>query len=361
MNKNAFLGLLFSLFFTVNSIYSQNIPHVYIDINRSNINLNDWVQIEIGVDKGDSIKSVLIILDYDENLFRFQDGTIAKRFEGATFWDIHFEDANSDTMLYLVAVTLGAGRYINVDTTRIPFFNLNFIAINDGEAVFKVDSLIFINPRLDYFYGTADSLVAVITQDTFPPDPVADFKVIEGNENLNFRWRSPTDLDFVGTRIFKSDEGFVYFATQENYVVYDGSDTTFMDTDVINNTLYYYSAFAYDEVKNYSTPVFLKAEPKEEFVYAYPNPFNPDELKVRFKTIFPYDTFVDIFIYDAVGQLVIELYKNKPIQQGGPPEGFELEWDGKNGNDNAVANGVYYYVVRTSQGDRIIDKVAVLR
>jgi len=38
-----------------------------------------------------------------------------------------------------------------------------------------------------------------------------------------------------------------------------------------------------------------------------------------------------------------------------------MEWNGRNGDGDVVANGVYYFVVKTSQGDQKIGKLAVLR
>ena len=38
-----------------------------------------------------------------------------------------------------------------------------------------------------------------------------------------------------------------------------------------------------------------------------------------------------------------------------------IEWDGKNGDGKIVANGVYHFVIETSQDERAVGKIAVLR
>ena len=93
-------------------------------------------------------------------------------------------------------------------------------------------------------------------------------------------------------------------------------------------------------------------------MFAYPNPFNPAE-GVNFRTIFPDETTLELTIYDLAGQKVVALYKNETIAAN--DQTHILTWDGQNSDGTVVANGVYYYVVKTLQGDKIIGKVAVLR
>ena len=357
MIRSNCLKVILTILFGLTVLFSQNIPHVYLNMNTEEVSQNDTVSLEIGVSEGDSIKSVYIRLNYNENIYRFLEGTPASLFQGATFWDIHQEDIETDTMLYLVGVTLGAERFVSAPG---PFFNLIFVAIDSGAAVFKLDSLNFLSPSLQYFSGTADSLKTYVSSlDSFPPDPVTDFKAQEdGSGRLKLSWRNPNDVDYEGTIILRSTEDFILVPDTTETVIYDGTLSDFTDEDLVDDKMYYYTAFTYDEIPNYSTPVFLKGEPKDEYVFAYPNPFNPDE-GMRFNVLFSNNTFIEIKIYDAVGNHVINLYKDEQIYANIPSK--DMEWNGRNGDGDVVANGVYYFVVKTSQGDQKIGKLAVLR
>jgi len=38
-----------------------------------------------------------------------------------------------------------------------------------------------------------------------------------------------------------------------------------------------------------------------------------------------------------------------------------IEWNGKNDNGKIVANGVYFYVIESSSGERAVGKAAVIK
>lgn len=95
-----------------------------------------------------------------------------------------------------------------------------------------------------------------------------------------------------------------------------------------------------------------------ENVYAYPNPFNPDEHNnfIRYSLADP--ARVTIKVYDAGSQLVRTLVQNEER-----PAEVELSesWDGKNGAGDTVDNGVYFFIIETSTDERALGKIAVLR
>ncbi|MDO9547629.1 MAG: T9SS type A sorting domain-containing protein [Candidatus Marinimicrobia bacterium] len=339
-------------------------PHVTMRMSSDEVSETDTFTVTLGASQGDSMRTVFIRLNYDEQKVRFLEGTPGSLFQGAVFWDIHPESietdsSTSDSMVYMVAVLLGAGRFVSAPGT---FFNVSFVAIDSGRAVFTLDSLKFVHPNLSYFSGTWDSLETIISPtDTFPPNPISDFKVQEdGPGRLKLHWRDPNDEDFEGTIILRSTDTFIQTVDTTETVVYDGTDEIFTEDNLVDNTVYYYTAFAYDEIPNYSSPMFLKGVPKGEYVFTYPNPFNPDDGSgTTFNILFTNNTFVDIILYDAVGNHVIDLYKAEEVPANKPTK--TMRWNGRNGDNEIVANGVYYFVVKTSQGDQKIGKVAVLR
>ena len=336
-------------------------PHVYLRLSDDLITKGDTVNLELGLTQGDSIRSVLMYVNYDEQHFRYMNWASGGLFRGG-FLDGYVKGIASnsnklDSVVIIFGINTEPGYSIN---TPGLLFSISFTAIDSGNTVFKLDSLNFINPDLHFISGTFDSLmVRVEPSDTFPPDPVFDFKVREaGSGKLNLTWRNPTNADYQGTIILRSTRDFIRSVDTTQTIVYRGSGNNFTDENLVNGKFYYYTAFAYDEIPNYSTAVFVKGEPKGEYIYAYPNPFNPND-GVRFSVFFPYDTYIDITVYDAVGNRVIDLCKNVRIYAN--VINTDLEWNGRNKRNDIVANGAYYYVVKTSQGDQKIEKLAVLR
>jgi len=96
--------------------------------------------------------------------------------------------------------------------------------------------------------------------DMTPPANVTSFTATAGNSQVALSWINPTDDDFAGTKILRktgSSPSNVTDGTQ----VYDGTGTSYTDTGLTNDTLYYYKAFTYDEVPNHSTGVGVSAAP----------------------------------------------------------------------------------------------------
>lgn len=348
-------GLILGIFCTL--LFAQTPPHVTIALSSQTVTVTDTIKVDVGISQGDSIKSVLLLLNYDESRYRYLSGAPGSLFREPTFHDIHIQNNQGDSLLYMVGVCLGAGRYVAAPGI---FFELQFVARDTGNAVFRFDSLKFITPSLRYFDGTADSALShVYPRDLFPPAAVTNFRAQEaGSGKLTLTWTNPTDDDFMGVKIWRSTSGFQDTLNALATLVYHGTGTTYSDDNLKNGTIYYYTARTYDEIPNYSRPVYLKAEPKATYAYFYPNPFSPLS-GATIKTIFPYDTEIDIAIYDAVGNLVIQLYKNQPVQANDPT--LALSWDGRNGKGEMVANGVYYCIIKSLKGDKIIEKVAVVR
>ncbi len=87
------------------------------------------------------------------------------------------------------------------------------------------------------------------------------------------------------------------------------------------------------------------------FGRSYPNPYNPDRGQFTFRYRLTKAGNVTITVYDVSNVKVASL-------AGGV--GSET-WDGKNSSGNIVANGIYFYVVESSSGERKVGKVAVVR
>jgi len=95
-----------------------------------------------------------------------------------------------------------------------------------------------------------------------------------------------------------------------------------------------------------------------ENIYIYPNPFNPDMESGTIRYSLAKAAAVTIKIYDAAMQLVATLLTDEP-QQADVEQA--VIWNGTNDMGEIVANGVYFYVIESSAGERAVGKAAVLR
>jgi flagellar hook assembly protein FlgD len=97
---------------------------------------------------------------------------------------------------------------------------------------------------------------------------------------------------------------------------------------------------------------------KSENTYVYPNPFNPDRESATLRFSLSKSAKVTVKVCDAGGSLVTTLTEDEYMEAG---EEQSLSWDGMNDKGDIVANGVYFCVITTDQGERAVAKVAVLR
>lgn len=93
-------------------------------------------------------------------------------------------------------------------------------------------------------------------------------------------------------------------------------------------------------------------------VYAYPNPFNPEMGNVNIRYSLSKDANVTIKIYDVSGELVATLIEEQPKEK---TIEYSEPWDGRNERGDIVANGVYFYLITTTAGEKAVGKIAVLR
>jgi len=101
---------------------------------------------------------------------------------------------------------------------------------------------------------------------------------------------------------------------------------------------------------------FTTTDPVKKYFFK-PNPFNP--LKEEIGTFVYYlanDGDISLKIYDVANVLVIE--KLLGFKKHGENQ---ENWNGRNGIGSVVANGVYFYILESSSGDKFIGKIAVLK
>jgi hypothetical protein len=109
---------------------------------------------------------------------------------------------------------------------------------------------------------TSDQRFTTLTPpDITPPANISNFEAISGNGQIELQWQNPPDLDFKTVRIVRSEK-FYSQNPWEGKLIYDGKNTSFVDTGLTNGIKYYYTAFSYDFAGNFSSGAIVSAVPR---------------------------------------------------------------------------------------------------
>lgn len=87
--------------------------------------------------------------------------------------------------------------------------------------------------------------------DTLPAQ-VSNFYATRDNAKVTLTWTNPDGTNFSGVLILRKTGGYPQRPSDGNRV-YSGTAGTYVDTDVVNGTQYYYRAYAYNSKKQYQT------------------------------------------------------------------------------------------------------------
>lgn len=96
--------------------------------------------------------------------------------------------------------------------------------------------------------------------DTAPPTSVSDFTATSGDGEVALTWTNPTEIDFQGVRILRKNDAYPA-NFNDGTIVYSGTGTSITDTGLLNGAMYYYGAFAFDDVPNYASAAVATATP----------------------------------------------------------------------------------------------------
>jgi phosphodiesterase/alkaline phosphatase D-like protein len=104
--------------------------------------------------------------------------------------------------------------------------------------------------------------------DQIPPGQIKKFSAFENDQEILLTWTSPSDPDYIGTRIvFKTTGGFPENVNDGqllgDFTGVPNEVQSTIHTGLQNGTTYYYSAFSYDGQGNYQTnPVTVQGTPQ---------------------------------------------------------------------------------------------------
>ncbi|MDO8586134.1 MAG: hypothetical protein Q7T82_03760 [Armatimonadota bacterium] len=112
----------------------------------------------------------------------------------------------------------------------------------------------FAHDSVPNYAGSAQS--SAVPANIESPGLVSQFTVVPGDNQNALSWTNPTAADFVGTIIRYSANGYPTSQT-DGLLLCDrtgspGSADNYNHTGLVNGVTYYYSAFTYDSIPNYS-------------------------------------------------------------------------------------------------------------
>ena len=118
-----------------------------------------------------------------------------------------------------------------------------------------------VNTTGNYVYANVTSFSQIAPfgnpPDATPPGNVTGFTATAGDGQVSLSWTNPGDADFVGTKVIRKQGSYptnVNDGTEVcNRTKAPGSTDSYTDTGLTNGIAYYYTAFAYDGVPNYSS------------------------------------------------------------------------------------------------------------
>ncbi len=114
-----------------------------------------------------------------------------------------------------------------------------------------------------------------------------------------------------------------------------------------------------------STVAVMVEKEKQQAFFNYPNPFGrPDRPVTNFVYYLDAESDVEIHIYTLTGDLVKTWSFTKAEHPDYTSPGVhqaQITWDGKNGMDEDVVNGVYIAYIKTEDGTTALTKIAVVR
>ena len=152
-------------------------------------------------------------------------------------------------------------------------------AWSDSSITFTVNQGSFLNGETAYVFvvdadGNASSGKEITiggtgmpgSVDITPPQDIIDFIATPGDSWISLSWTNPNDEDFAGVMIRYRTDGSYPLNYQDGELACDivgnpGEADSYVLEGVENGVTYYFSAFSYDEIPNYTQTVHATATP----------------------------------------------------------------------------------------------------
>ena len=200
-----------------------------------------------------------------------------------------------------------------------PESRFTYTTVNDGYLGTKFFAFILDCANLADNSGAYT--LSIDPADLEPPGNVMNLSVQTGDASVNLSWLNPSDTDFSGVRVCRKTDSYPSEPYDGN-IVFDGTESSFEDTGLTNGETYFYGAFSYDEVPNFSTGSFIKATPEAlpvhedhliagsmpEGLVLLPISPNPARDRAKIQYGLPTAGHADLILYDIRGRQIMEVF-----------------------------------------------------
>ncbi len=202
------------------------------------------------------------------------------------------------------------------------------------------------------------------------PVELTSFVARAGNNRAYLQWTTQSEVNNLGFEVYRSlnKEGeYQLIASYQNYENLRGAGNSntphqyaFTDANVSNGITYYYKLadVTMNGQRHFHGPVSVIPNkngidlensgviPKTfALKNNFPNPFNPTTTIGFDIPMVPDGKIqVELIIYNTLGQKVRTLVSDQLS-----PGTYRVQWDGRNDNGHPVANGIYFYGIRTER------------
>lgn len=109
-------------------------------------------------------------------------------------------------------------------------------------------------------YSKGRGVSAAVRADIVPPVVGMDLTAEIHDRKLMLAWQNPADPDFEGVRLVRKADGYPT-GPDDGDIVYEGTAESFADQPLVNGSTYYYAAYFYDDMRNYSIGIYVDATP----------------------------------------------------------------------------------------------------
>lgn len=205
-----------------------------------------------------------------------------------------------------------------------------------------------------------DQLPVTFSSFTATPDSTA--------KGIKLEWSTLTEINNYGFYVQRKKDAEIDFQTINKDLIpgapantTDPQDYTYVDTTIIEPGVYEYRILQVDNdsAEHFSSTVSISFSPTAVFENSglpleyklyqnYPNPFNP-VTNIQYQV--PEYSFVSLRVFDIFGREIQTLVSGY-IQPGH----YQVEFDG-----SKLANGIYYYQLKTLNSNRLTGKMILLK
>ncbi|MCP4633508.1 MAG: T9SS type A sorting domain-containing protein [candidate division Zixibacteria bacterium] len=237
--------------------------------------------------------------------------------------------------------------------------NVSFMRFPDGD--FWVDDGWDDNSSSDFENGfpTKNSM----NRHESPGFVVLGAEAYQEGYSVVLKWTDPLwDEEFVETYLVR-DTLSIPRGIDDGETIYHGTTEEFVDFDVEDNTIYYYTAFAKDSYGNFGIPLYESSvsiriemsdvDPDPELPAQttlwqnFPNPFNA---QTTISYTLENNTNVELGVYDILGRKVAEL-----VNGNRTPGKHIVSFEG-----SQYSSGIYFYRLLTD-GENFTRKMVLLK